>query len=72
MLINAGIIYLVFLGVILFLTAQTMEAKEIVIILVYLGYGLAESNILSFTCIFPLITAVHSRRNQKIKSILKS
>lgn len=72
MLINAGIIYLVFLGVILFLTAQTLEIKEIVIILVYLGYGLAESNILSFTCIFPLIVAVHSRWGQKIKSTLKS
>lgn len=61
MLINGGIVYLILLGLIFFQSASKLDTKAIAIILVYLCYGFAESNILSFMCIFPVLLAVHSR-----------
>ena len=65
MLINSGIIYLILLTGILLQSADWLESKSVAVLVVYLCYGLAESNILSFNCLFPILVAVmHMKRNR--------
>lgn len=67
MLINSGIIYLLILGIVFMRSAEKMDSKSVAVSLVYLCYGLAESDILSFTCLFPVLVAVNSMEKSRLK-----
>ena len=71
MLVNSGAIYLFILWGIFYRAADVLKVDEVAICIVYLCYGLAESNILSFTCLFPVIVAVYARERKLSISLLK-
>lgn len=58
MLVNDGAIYLVLLEGILYKVAKYLNFRELVMILLLMVYGIAETSMLSYLSMFPLLCAV--------------